>query len=100
MKACARQGCQTLHRNKTYCCRACRNTGEWRKNVQKSLVHARKMKAAQFQQLIARMIQRVKYLGQTEDERIVLAWRYGLGASKQRRYRAKVAARRARREAA
>lgn len=35
------------------------------------------------------MIQRVKYLGQTEDERLVLAWRYGLGAGKTRRYRQK-----------
>jgi hypothetical protein len=41
----------------------------------------------QFRGEVYRMIQRVKVLGATEDERIVLAWRYGKGAAKSARYR-------------
>jgi hypothetical protein len=46
----------------------------------------------QFRGEVVRMIARCKYYGQTEDERLVLAWRYGLGAAKTRRYRAKASA--------
>jgi hypothetical protein len=110
-KPCGRDGCTTLivstprgpawFAKAIYCSRACRNAGEWRRNAQRSLAHAAKMQKAYFATAIARMVQRVKYLGRTEDERIVLAWRHGLAASKQRRYRQKLEARRsARREVA
>ncbi len=81
--------CQTPHRNAVYCSYACRNRGEWRRNTAAGLAHSRKMRGRQFALQMARMIARVKVLGRTEDERLQLAWRYGLGASKHRRYRAK-----------
>ena len=97
MKPCANPACGQLHTNSVYCSYACRNTGEWRKHVQTSLARARQMRRVQFTQQIHRMIARCKVLGQTEDERLILAWRYGLGASKQRRFRAKADADRIRR---
>lgn len=45
----------------------------------------------QFRGEVFRMIQRCKVMGRTEDERLVLAWRYGLVAAKSRRYRARKA---------
>ena len=92
MKPCGNPTCTQLHTNRVYCSYACRNTGEWRKHVTDGLIHVRAMKQRQFALLMQRMVQRVRYLGRTEEERLILAWRAGLGASKGRRYRAKRAA--------
>jgi hypothetical protein len=45
----------------------------------------------QFRGEVVRMIARCKYYGRTEEERLVLAWRYGKGCTRTRRYRARQA---------
>lgn len=47
----------------------------------------RKAIRLKFQRDINRMVQRVKVLADSEDERLVLAWRYGKAAAKSDRYR-------------
>jgi hypothetical protein len=47
----------------------------------------RRARALQQQQELNRMLQRVKILADTEDERIVLAWRVGKMAGKSARWR-------------
>lgn len=52
----------------------------------------RRARALQMQQQINRMLQRVKALADTEDARIILAWRYGKASAKTARYRERQAA--------
>lgn len=87
-RRCQRPGCKRLHANALYCSRRCtaivtraRQTPERRAEI----AGIGRMK--QFRGEVYRMIQRVKYYGKTEDERIVLAWRYGKGCAKSARYR-------------
>jgi hypothetical protein len=91
-RPCGNPACGRLHGNAVYCSKRCtaittraRQTPEQRRAIAK----AGRMR--QFRGEVYRMIQRVKVLGQTEDERIVLAWRYGKGCAKARRYRQKAA---------
>lgn len=58
-------------------------------SVEKRREIARAGRMKQFRGEVFRMIQRVKYYGRTEDERIVLAWRAGKRAAKSQRYRLK-----------
>lgn len=76
-----------------FCSRSC--TRSWQLALQtpeQRRARARHMRALQGRQEINRMVQRVKALADTEDERLVLAWRYGKQALKSARYRQKVAA--------
>jgi hypothetical protein len=87
---CQRSGCTRLHQNAKYCSKRCtaittraRQTPERRSEI------AYRGRMRQFRGEVYRMIQRVKVLGQTEDERIVLAWRHGKDAARTARWRAK-----------
>jgi hypothetical protein len=51
----------------------------------------RRIRALQWAQTINRMLLRVKVLADTEDARLILAWRYGKAAAKSERYRQRVA---------
>jgi hypothetical protein len=89
LRACGNRDCPVLHRNTKYCSYRCRNVAEWyaltpdqRSEKGKRIARLRQA------QSINRMIQRVRVLADTEPERLILAWRYGLRASKVRRYRA------------
>lgn len=46
-----------------------------------------RIRALQWQQDINRMLLRVKAMADSEDARLVLAWRYGKGSAKSARYR-------------
>lgn len=88
IRRCERPGCGQLHQNAVYCSKRCtalvtrsRQSPERRSEI------AYKGRMRQFRGEVFRMIQRVKYFGKTEDERIVLAWRYGKGCAKSARYR-------------
>lgn len=89
---CAYPGCRGMARRAgAFCSRSCGRrwvllfkTSAADRRAQ--MRHAIRMK---FQRDIARMLQRVKVLADTEDERLVLAWRYGKGAAKAQRYREK-----------
>src|SRR5690348_16237273 len=92
-RPCANPTCQRLHRNAKYCSKRCTARGvRSAQTCRERLALARRASAAYQAAMIARMIQRVKVLGRTEDERIVLAWRYGKSAAKSQRHRRKVAA--------
>lgn len=89
-KPCAHLGCQRQHRNKTYCSYACRNACLWAVlTSEERHVKGLSMARARLGQQMNRMLQRVKVLADAEDARLILAWRYGLRASKARRYRGK-----------
>lgn len=77
--------CGRLHTNLACCSYQCRNKAGGARMAQTININRRKL----FESQIRRMIARCKVLGQTEDERLILAWRYGLGASKARRFRQK-----------
>lgn len=89
---CQRPGCGRIHFNAQYCSRRCtaivtrsRQSPERRSEI------AKRGRMKQFRGEVFRMLQRVKVLGNTVDEQIVLAWRYGKGAAKSQRYRVKQA---------
>lgn len=76
-----------------YCSRSCNRS--WHLAMQspeQRKAAASRMRAMQWAQEINRMLLRVKVLADREDERLVLAWRYGKMAAKSARYRRKVAA--------
>jgi hypothetical protein len=86
---CHRPGCRVLAvRLGGYCSKSCNRT--WHlamQPVEQRRETLRRIRALQWQQSINRMLQRVKVLADTEDARLVLAWRYGKAAAKTRRYR-------------
>ena len=89
-RPCGNPPCGQLHRNAKYCSYGCRNAAEWSAlTPEQRSAKGKRIAALRMAQQINRMIQRVKVLGDTENERLVWAWRYGLRASKVRRYRAK-----------
>ena len=72
-----------------FCSRSCNRRWHWNTLTPASarsaqMRHARRL---QQQQQINRMIQRVMVLGETERDRLVLAWRYGKGCLKSATYR-------------
>ena len=87
---CHRPGCDRLAvKLGGYCSRSCNRTWHLmalQTPAQRS-AQMRRARWLQQQQGINRMLVRVKVLGQTEDERIVLAWRMGKGCAKSQRYR-------------
>lgn len=92
-RLCANPACGRLHRNEKYCSYSCRNAAEWAAlTAEQRSAKAKRIAALRLAQQINRMILRVKVLADSEDERLVLAWRYGLRSSKSRRYRAKASA--------
>ena len=87
---CHRPGCDRLAvKLGGYCSRSCNRTWHLmalQTPAQRS-AQMRKARRLQQQQGINRMLVRVRVLADSEDDRLVLAWRYGLRASKARRYR-------------
>lgn len=95
-RPCAHPKCGRLHRNATYCSIRCRNAAWWGEGQAVRDAIGKRMRRAQQQQAIDRMITRCKVFADTEDERLVLAWRYGLSAARHRRYREALKAKRGR----
>lgn len=86
---CHRPGCPHLAvKLGGYCSRSCNRT--WHLAMQpdeQRRATLNRIRALQWQQVIDRMLHRVKVLADTEDARLVLAWRYGKATAKSRRYR-------------
>lgn len=73
-----------------YCSRSCNRA--WHLAVlpaDERRAMLRRIRALQWQQDTNRMLQRVKALADTEDARLILAWRYGKRAANTARYRRK-----------
>jgi hypothetical protein len=80
--------CRDPHSNARFCSYSCRNAVEWAALTKSERsAKGKRMAQARVGQSIARMLQRVKAMAHGEDARLILAYRYGLGASKVRRYR-------------
>lgn len=88
-KPCGRTGCRGLALpNCVYCSRSCamtvlraNQTPEHRRRI---ALHARERQGANELRL---MVERVKTLADTEDQRLALAWRLGKMAAKSERFR-------------
>jgi hypothetical protein len=86
---CARPGCPELAvRDGGFCSKRCtaivtraKQTPERRREIASAAAKS------QGCDLMARLIARVKCFADTEDQRIVLAWRMGRASSSKRRYR-------------
>src|SRR5262249_47010696 len=92
---CHRPGCRKRTRKLgSYCSRSCNRI--WHlmalQTPEQRQAQMKRARDLQHQQEINRMLLRVKALADTEDERLMLAWRYGKAALKSARYRQKVAA--------
>lgn len=88
MKPCGNPECRRLHTNDKYCSKRCTAiVTRQGQSVEKRREIAGAGRMKQIRGEVFRMVQRVKYYGRTEDERIVLAWRYGRQAMFQSRYR-------------
>jgi hypothetical protein len=75
-----------------FCSVSCASTGRcaqfWAgKSPEERREHAIALSRQRYAQQIDRMLHRVKVLADTEDERIILAWRDGKQAAKSARYR-------------
>lgn len=91
---CQRPGCEQLHANQRFCSRRCTTlVTRAQQSAAKRSEIARAGRLRLGREDTLRMIARVKYFGRTEDERIVLAWRYGKSAAKSARYRMRESAR-------
>jgi hypothetical protein len=86
----APHGCRGLSWRKSGCCSIrCRNLDFWsRTTPAERTARAKVMQTKRYQQEVNRMLQRVKVLADTEDERLILAWRHGKYAGYQARHRA------------
>jgi hypothetical protein len=87
-RPCGNPECQQLHRNAKYCSYSCENAAAWKRlSAEQRRAKGSQLRQRQFVIDMQRMIARCKAYGGTEDERLIIAWRYGLGASRQRRRR-------------
>jgi hypothetical protein len=82
-------GCRGRSWRKDGCCSIrCRNLEFWAKTTpEERTARARVMQKMRYAREINRMLQRVKVLADTEDERLILAWRHGKYAGYQARHR-------------
>lgn len=90
---CHRPGCEKLAvKLGGYCSHSCNRS--WHLTLQgpeQRRACMTRIRALQWAQEMNRMIGRVRVLADTEEARLVLAWRYGKSARKAQRYREKMA---------
>lgn len=86
---CHRPGCpKQAVRLGGYCSRSCNR--RWHLAMQPAeqrRATCSRIRGLQWAQDVNRMLQRVKALADTEDARLVLAWRYGKGSKNSKAYR-------------
>lgn len=89
---CRRPGCRKLaYLVNTFCSTSCNRSFHLAQQTpEQRRVMCNRIRSLQWAQDINRMLLRVKALADTEDARLVLAWRYGKSAAKSARYRRKV----------